>query len=87
MIGHRHARDAVAGRREYFIYFRLRKPDYTAEDVAAIATRTRELLAQGKDLYLMFKHEETAAGALNAERVLRKAGADSAGQPYSMAHR
>jgi hypothetical protein len=32
------------------------------------------LLAQGKDSFLMFKHEETPDGALNAEEVLRMAG-------------
>ncbi len=55
-----------------FVYYRLRKPEYTAEDVDAIAVRARELLAQGKDLFLMFKHEDTPDGALNAEEVLRK---------------
>jgi uncharacterized protein YecE (DUF72 family) len=54
-----------------FVYYRLRKPDYTAEDIAGITARARELLAAGKDLYLMFKHEETPEGALHAERVLR----------------
>ena len=53
-----------------FVYYRLRKPDYTPEDVDAIAARAKELLATGRDLYLMFKHEETPEGALNAERVL-----------------
>jgi uncharacterized protein YecE (DUF72 family) len=56
-----------------FVYFRLRKPEYTADDVDAIASRSKELLAAGRDLYLMFKHEETPDGALNAETVLRKA--------------
>lgn len=55
-----------------FVYYRLRKPDYTEEDVTAFAARSRELLAGGKDLYLMFKHEETPEGALNAERLLQK---------------
>jgi uncharacterized protein YecE (DUF72 family) len=50
----------------------LRKPDYTAEDVEGIAARARELVATGRDLYLMFKHEETPEGALNAELVLQK---------------
>jgi uncharacterized protein YecE (DUF72 family) len=57
-----------------FVYYRLRKPEYTAEDVAAIAGRARALLEAGKDLFLMFKHEDTPEGALNAERVLRLAG-------------
>lgn len=58
-----------------FVYYRLRKPEYAAEDVEAFAARSRELLAAGRDLYLMFKHEETPEGALNAETVLRKVAA------------
>ena len=54
-----------------FVYYRLRKPEYSSEDLNAIAARTRELLASGRDLYLMFKHEETPEGALNAERLLK----------------
>jgi uncharacterized protein YecE (DUF72 family) len=54
-----------------FVYYRLRKPDYSGEDVAAIGVRARDLLSTGRDLYLMFKHEETPEGALNAERLLR----------------
>jgi uncharacterized protein YecE (DUF72 family) len=54
-----------------FVYYRLRKPEYTPEDMAAIGARTRELLATGRDLYLMFKHEENPSGALNAELLLR----------------
>ncbi|MFN7996309.1 MAG: DUF72 domain-containing protein [Bryobacteraceae bacterium] len=54
-----------------FVYYRLRKPEYSADDVAAIATRSKELLEQGKDLFLMFKHEDTPDGALNAERILQ----------------
>jgi uncharacterized protein YecE (DUF72 family) len=56
-----------------FVYYRLRKPDYTEADVDAFAARSRDLLATGRDLYLMFKHEETPEGALNAEMVLKKA--------------
>ncbi len=56
-----------------FVYYRLRKPDYTAGDVEAISSRARELLETGRDLYLMFKHEDTPEGAINAETVLRKA--------------
>ena len=53
-----------------FVYYRLRKPGYSGEEVAAIAARARELVAAGRDLYLMFKHEDTPEGALNAEKVL-----------------
>ena len=54
-----------------FVYYRLRKPDYTAADIDAFSARARELLATGRDLYLMFKHEETPDGALNAEKLLK----------------
>ena len=56
-----------------FVYYRLRKAGYTEQDVDSIAARARDLLASGRDLYLMFKHEETPEGALNAELLLRKA--------------
>jgi len=55
-----------------FVYYRLRMPEYTDADLAAIEARTRELLARGRDLYLMFKHEDTPDGALNAEKLLRR---------------
>ncbi len=55
-----------------FVYYRLRKPEYTEADVDAIGARAAELLAAGRDLYLMFKHEETPDGALHAERLLRR---------------
>jgi uncharacterized protein YecE (DUF72 family) len=57
-----------------FVYYRLRKPDYSEADIDAIAARSRELLATGRDLYLMFKHEETPAGALNAEMLRKRVG-------------
>ena len=56
-----------------FVYFRLRKPEYTVAEVEAIAVRCRELLAAGHDLYVMFKHEEDYTGALRAEQLLRSA--------------
>jgi uncharacterized protein YecE (DUF72 family) len=56
-----------------FVYYRLRKPDYTPDDIDAFAGRSKELLATGRDLYLMFKHEETPEGALNAELLLKRA--------------
>jgi|SRR5579872_645880 len=57
-----------------FVYYRLRKPDYTPADVEAFAARSKDLLTTGRDLYLMFKHEETPEGALHAEMVLQKVG-------------
>ena len=55
-----------------FVYYRLRMPDYTEKDIDGFAARAKELLAGGRDLYLMFKHEETPEGALNAELLLKK---------------
>jgi len=56
-----------------FVYYRLRKPVYTEKDIDSFAARAKELLSRGRDLYLMFKHEESPEGALNAELVLKKA--------------
>jgi uncharacterized protein YecE (DUF72 family) len=55
-----------------FVYYRLRKPDYTDADIDTFAARSKELLATNRDLYLMFKHEETPEGAMNAEKLLKK---------------
>ena len=54
-----------------FIYARLRKPDYTPEERAEIAARARRFLADGRDLYVYFKHEDDPAGALYAEELLK----------------
>ncbi len=55
-----------------FVYSRLRMPEYTAEDRADIAARVEQLLKQNRDVYVFFKHEETPAGALYAEELLKK---------------
>ena len=54
-----------------FVYSRLRKGDYSAEEREEIAERARQVLTGGRDMYVFFKHEETAAGALYAEELLR----------------
>ena len=54
-----------------FVYQRLRQPSYSDDDLAAIAARAQRLLAAGLDCYLVFKHEDSAAGALQAEWLLR----------------
>ncbi len=53
-----------------FVYFRLRKPDYTPDEVAATRERAQALVAAGKDVFVFYTHEETPEGALNAERLL-----------------
>lgn len=55
-----------------FVYSRLRMPEYSVEDRAEIAGRVEQLLGQGRDVYVFFKHEETPAGALYAEELLKR---------------
>ena len=59
-----------------FVYARLRMGEYTPEERAEIAGRTREQLGQGRDVYAFFKHEESAAGALYAEELMSQFKAD-----------
>ena len=54
-----------------FVYFRLRKDDYTPDERREIADKAGELRKDGKDVFLFFKHDETPAGAVYAEELLR----------------
>jgi len=54
-----------------FVYSRLRKEDYTPEERAEIGSRVQRMIADGRDVYVFFKHEDTPAGALYAEELLR----------------
>jgi uncharacterized protein YecE (DUF72 family) len=56
-----------------FVYARLRKEEYTPEDRKEVTARVREQLAAGRDVYAFFKHEETPAGAIYAEELLKAA--------------
>ena len=53
-----------------FVYSRLRKDDYSPEDRTQIAAEVQKLLADGRDVYVFFKHEDTPAGAIYAEELL-----------------
>ena len=53
-----------------FAYYRLRKPPYDEPALTRLRRRAGELLGGGRDVYLLFKHEEDAGGALEAERLL-----------------
>lgn len=55
-----------------FVYLRLRKPDYTESELSSIAYRAEQYLANGYPTFAIFKHEETPAGALYAERLLNR---------------
>ncbi|MDX2153335.1 MAG: DUF72 domain-containing protein [Bryobacteraceae bacterium] len=59
-----------------FVYFRLRKSEYSPEARAEMAAQAAAHLADGRDVYVMFKHEDDPAGALYAEE-LRAAQAKS----------
>lgn len=54
-----------------FVYVRLRKEDYSPDERVEIAGRVRQMLEGGRDAYVFFKHEETPAGVLYAEELLR----------------
>jgi len=53
-----------------FVYFRLRKPQYSEEDLKTIELQAGKLLAEGRSVFLYFKHEDTPEGALQAERAI-----------------
>ncbi len=54
-----------------FVYFRLRKPEYSPADLEEIGAKCGRLVSQDKDVYLFFKHEESPEGALYAEEMLK----------------
>jgi uncharacterized protein YecE (DUF72 family) len=53
-----------------FVYLRLRKPDYGESELSSIAYRVEQYLHNAYPTFAIFKHEETPAGALNAEGLL-----------------
>lgn len=53
-----------------FVYLRLRKPDYGESELTSIAYRVDQYLNNAYPTFAIFKHEETPAGALNAETLL-----------------
>lgn len=57
-----------------FVYFRLRKSEYSAGDRAAIRTELDPLFSSGKTVFLYFKHEDSPDGALYAEEMLAESG-------------
>jgi uncharacterized protein YecE (DUF72 family) len=56
-----------------FVYVRLRKEDYSPEERAEIANRVKGMMSGGRDVYVFFKHEDTPAGAVYAEELLKAA--------------
>ncbi|MGA9475904.1 MAG: DUF72 domain-containing protein [Terriglobales bacterium] len=56
-----------------FVYYRYRKPNYTPEERKAMVSRIQQHLAEGRDVFAYFKHEETPEGALYAVDLLHNA--------------
>lgn len=63
-----------------FVYLRLRKPEYTESELSSIEYRVQQYRSNGYPTYAIFKHEETPAGALNAERLLLRQAEGSGAQ-------
>jgi uncharacterized protein YecE (DUF72 family) len=57
-----------------FACYRLRKSDYNENELREIEARLRRRAERG-DVFAYFKHEETPAGALNAEALLKRVNA------------
>jgi len=63
--------DVVTGS---FAYYRFRKPSYSAEERRAMMDRIQQHLAEERNVFAYFKHEETPQGALYAVAILREMG-------------
>jgi len=55
-----------------FAYYRFRKPTYTGEERRAMVDRIRQHLAENRNVFAYFKHEETPEGALYAAELLQE---------------
>lgn len=55
-----------------FAYYRYRKPEYTGEERRAMVAQLARHLAEGRNVFAYFKHEETPQGALYAVEILRE---------------
>lgn len=54
-----------------FVYYRLRKSDYSEAEIGEIEQRLRAA-AQERQVYAFLKHEETPDGAINARKLLQR---------------
>jgi uncharacterized protein YecE (DUF72 family) len=55
-----------------FAYYRFRKPTYGGHERRAMVDRIRQHIAEGRNVFAYFKHEETPEGALYAVEMLRE---------------
>jgi uncharacterized protein YecE (DUF72 family) len=61
--------DVVTGS---FAYYRFRKPTYTGEERRAMVNRIGQHIADQRNVFAYFKHEETPQGALYAVEILQE---------------
>jgi uncharacterized protein YecE (DUF72 family) len=61
-----------------FSYYRFRQPEYSAEQRHELARKISAKIAEGKDVFAYFKHEESPQGALYAEELLQTLKAKAA---------
>ena len=55
-----------------FAYYRFRKPTYTGEERRAMVDRIRQHIAESRNVFAYFKHEETPQGALYAVEIIEE---------------
>jgi uncharacterized protein YecE (DUF72 family) len=53
-----------------FVYYRLRKPEYSPAERKSIAEKVSKHIEASRDVFVYFKHEDTPEGALYAEELL-----------------
>ncbi len=57
-----------------FLYLRLRRSTYTDAELDAWAGRIEPFLADGRDVYVFFRHDETGESAVRAMAFRRRSG-------------
>ena len=64
-----------------YIYFRFRQPSYSADDLRKLVDRMGRCVADGRETYAFFKHEEDPRSPHNAVGVLRSVQREVGGNP------
>jgi uncharacterized protein YecE (DUF72 family) len=59
-----------------FVYYRFRKPSYSGDERRSMIDRIRAHMADGRNVFAYFKHEETPEGALYAVDLLQAMQSD-----------
>ena len=57
-----HEAPPIIRRTGSFMYLRLRRHDYTADELGAWADRLEPFLASGDDAYVFFRHDDAGRG-------------------------